>query len=220
MSRRTSKGLFNPQNPSKYTGDYPIVFRSSWELEFMRYCDQHPDVMEWASEPVKIPYANPLKRDAQGNAQQTIYIPDFLVTYKKGGGQKSTKLIEIKPLHEASEAHARNGKDVAIRARNEAKWGAATQWAGRRGIDFLVLTEAELYANHANRKGRANPIKAVGKEQIKAPNPKRPRKVSKQTAKNLGTASRSTRANQKSRISSSKAAKTGKVRKASRIRKV
>jgi hypothetical protein len=211
MARRPSKGLFTPQYPEKYTGEYPIVHRSSWELEFMRYCDNHPDVMEWASEPTKIPYPNPL------NGKQSIYIPDFLVTYKGKGGQKSTKLIEIKPLHEASEAYARNSKDVAIRARNEAKWGAATQWSARRGIDFLVLTEAELYSNHAHRKGRKNPIKAVGKEQLKASNPKKPQKVSKQTAKNLGTSSRSTRANQKARVSSMR---SGKVPKASRIRKV
>jgi len=212
--RRPSKGLFTPQFPSKYTGEYPIVYRSTWELEFMRYCDNHPDVMEWASEPIKIPYSNPL------NGKQSIYIPDFLVTYKKRGGTPSTKLIEIKPLHEASEAHARNTKDAAIRARNEAKWGAATQWAGRRGVDFLVLTEAELYANHANRKGRKNPIKAVGKEQIKAPNPTKPQKVRKQTANNLGTASRFTRASQKSRVSSSKSPRAGKVPKASRSRKI
>lgn len=215
MTRRTNKGMFTPQYPQKYTGEYPIIWRSSWELEFMRYCDNHPDVMEWASEPTKIPYSNPL------NGKQSIYIPDFLVTYRGKNKQQSIKLIEIKPLHEASEAYARNGKDVAIRARNEAKWGAATQWAARRGIDFLVLTEAEIYSNHANRKGRKNPIKGVGKEQIKASNPKKPNtKVAKQTAKNLGTSSRSTRAKQKAGISTVKSAKSGKIPKASRTRKI
>jgi len=199
------KGIFTPQYPDKYTGDYPIVYRSSWELEFMNYCDNHPGVMEWASEPVKIPYTNPL------NGKQTIYVPDFLVTYMKGsGGSKSTKLIEIKPMHEAMEAHARTNQDVAIRSKNEAKWGAATQWAGRRGIDFLVLTEAELFNNHGNRKGRAHPIKGVGKEQGKAPNPSKPRKVTKQAAQSLGTTSRNTRASAKSRVSS----KVGKVQRA------
>lgn len=210
MATRATKGLYTPLHPDKYTGEYPIVFRSTWELEFMRYCDNHPDVMEWASEPVKIPYANPL------NGNQSIYIPDFLVTYKGRSIQKSTKLIEIKPLHEASEAFARNGTDVAVRAKNEAKWGSATQWAARRGIDFLVLTEAELYANHANRKGRNSPIKAIGKEQLKASNPKK----SRQAAKPLGSKSKSVRAGQKSRVSSMKSSKSGKVPKASRIRKV
>ena len=100
MARSTNRGVYTPQFPSKYTGEYPIIYRSSWELEFMRYCDLHPDVMEWASEPQKIPYKNPL------NGNQTVYVPDFLVTYKNIGGRKSVKLIEIKPMHEAMEAPA------------------------------------------------------------------------------------------------------------------
>ena len=211
--RATTKGLFTPQFPQKYTGEYPIVYRSSWELEFMRYCDQHPGVMEWASEPVKIPYQNPL------NGKQTVYIPDFLVTYLKSGGNKSTKLIEIKPMHEAMESHARNSQDVAVRLKNEAKWGAATQWAGRRGIDFLVLTEGELFNNHANRKGRQNPIRAVGKEQLKAANPAKQKRAKKQTAKSLATSSRRTRAQSKSRVSN-KVGKVGKVQRARKARKV
>lgn len=212
MATRGNKTIFTPQNPGKYVGDYPIISRSSWELEFMKYCDQHPDVMEWASEPHKIPYTNPL------NGKQTVYIPDFLVTYiGRGGGDPKTKLIEIKPLHEATESHARNSQDVAIRAKNEAKWGAATQWAGRRGIDFLVLTEAQLFNNHANRKGRQHPIKAIGKEQVKAPNPKRSAaKPKKQSPSALASSTRSTRASSKSRVSSSRSRKVGRVRKATK----
>ena len=76
------RNVYNPTNASKYKGDYPIIARSSWEFEFMKYLDHHPDVAEWASEPVKIPYTNPLptKRHPDGNGQ-SIYIPDFLVTY-------------------------------------------------------------------------------------------------------------------------------------------
>lgn len=205
---RAAKGPFHPQNPSKYTGDYPIIFRSSWEREFMNYCDNHPEVLEWASEPHKIPYKNPLKAEPNN---QTVYIPDFLVTYLTKGGNKSTKLIEIKPMHEAAAAHARTNKDAMERMRNEAKWGAAAQWAERRGIDFIVLTEAELYSNHANRKGRKHPIKARAPEQVKSTSPKGPARVKKQTAANLGTASRKTRASSKSRISSVMSRKTRKV---------
>ena len=212
MARSTTKGFFNPQFPDKYTGEYPIIYRSSWEREFMFYCDQHPEVMEWASEPTKIPYKNPL------NGKQTVYIPDFLVTYMQKGGRKSTKLIEIKPLHEASESHARSREDAAIRMRNEAKWGAATQWSVRRGVDFIVLTEAELYSNHANRKGRAHPIKAVAPQQPKAPNPSKVTKAKKQTAKNLGVSSRKTRAKSKARLGG-KVSTVGKVRKATRASK-
>lgn len=208
---RPVKRTFTPKNPNKYNGTYPIIARSSWEWEFCTYCDLHPDVMQWSSESVKIPYGNPL------NGQQSIYIPDFLVTYtSKGGNQPVTKLIEIKPLHEATESHARNSNDVAIRVKNEAKWGAATQWAMRRGIEFLVLTEAELFNNHSNRKGRSAPIKAVGKEQVKALKPKAPKRkkpLGMRTSRRLAKSSVSKKRSNKSRTTSS----VGKVRKATKL---
>jgi hypothetical protein len=208
--RATRKGVFTPQFKEKYTGTYPIIYRSSWELQFMQYCDQVPGVMEWASEPMKIPYQNPL------TGKQTVYIPDFLVTYMRTGGATSTKLIEIKPMHEAFEEHARTSADVMTRAKNEAKWGAATQWASRRGIDFIVLTEAELFNNHANRKGRASSIKGVGKMQIKTPTPGKTAKVTKQRATNTSTGTRSTRSSIKNRVSS----KVGRVSRAGRTKKI
>ena len=133
-------------------------------------------------------------------------------------GTKAVKLIEIKPLHEASANHARSREDAAIRMKNEAKWGAASQWAQRRGVDFLVLTEAELYKNHANRKGRAHPIKAVANQQPKAPNPSKPTKIKKQTAKNLGRSSRKTRIRAKAGVGGS-VSTVGKIRKAMKAKR-
>ena len=105
---RGTKTQFKPQNPEKYNGTYPIIARSSWELEFMNYCDMHPDVLQWSSEPVKIPYSNPVK----DHKSQSIYIPDFLVTFLTKDKQTVTKLIEIKPLHEADQGYARNTMDT------------------------------------------------------------------------------------------------------------
>lgn len=201
------KSIFVPSNKQKYKGDYPIISRSSWELEFMKYCDLHPDVVEWASEPIKIPYSDPL------TGKQKIYIPDFLVTFLTKGGETRSKLIEIKPLHEATESHARNSHDVAIRTRNEAKWGAAAQWAMRRGIEFLVWTEANLFNNHGNRKGRAHPIRAMAKEQVKKNAPKarksKPATVSKSSVR---TAS-------KNRLKPTAVGRSIKAGKVSKVRK-
>lgn len=213
MARRYSKGYFTPQNSEKYVGDYPIIYRSSWEKEFMQYCDVHPDVLEWASEPEQIPYKKPLRMDAQGRKKQSIYVPDFLVTFLKANGERSTKLIEIKPTTTANEKFANNGNDVAERINNEAKWGAATQWAMRRGIEFIVLTEQELFANHANRMGRAHPVKAVGQAQVKNLTPKAPNRRSASPGRTgLSKATRSTRGKAKASISS-RAPNTPKTRK-------
>ena len=168
----------------------------------MYLCDQNPNVLSWASEPVKIPYKNPMPSKSRPAGSQSIYIPDFLVTYIKKGGGTVTKLIEIKPMHEAMESHARNSTDVAIRLKNEAKWGAAIQWASRRGVEFVVMTEAEMFSGHANRAGRKNPIRAQAKAAVKNNTPKPATKAAKkQTSKSLATGSRKTRSLAKSRVS-------------------
>ena len=45
------KGRYKPINPNKYQGDPTnIIYRSSWELKFMRFCDLRDDVVQWQSE--------------------------------------------------------------------------------------------------------------------------------------------------------------------------
>ena len=71
VKTKFSHGKFTPKNPEKYIGTYPISYRSSWELVFMNKCDTHPNIKQWASESIKIPYRNPLTK------KHTYYIPDF-----------------------------------------------------------------------------------------------------------------------------------------------
>ena len=54
------KGKFRPSNRKKYRGDITkIVYRSLWERKFMVYCDTNPDIVEWGSEEIIIPYISP-----------------------------------------------------------------------------------------------------------------------------------------------------------------
>lgn len=143
MARSYVRTDYKPVSPEKYIGNYPITLKSSWELEFaVRVCDLNDSCLKWAYEPWQIPYPNPL------TGKQSIYLPDFLVTYATTGGNIQTVLIEIKPLHEDAfrESYARNKQDVLIQAKNLAKWKAAMEWCIRRGIRFQILTEAELFA--------------------------------------------------------------------------
>jgi hypothetical protein len=128
---------------NKYSGNYPIILKSSWEEAFaIRYCDFNPDCLEWAYEPCRIPYFDPI------SGRQTIYLPDFLISVKTNDGGINTSLIEIKPLKESLKEYAKSDVDQAIVLRNMAKWNAAMAWCQRRGnVKFLVLTEAELFPN-------------------------------------------------------------------------
>ena len=45
-----AKDEFIPKNPEKYSGKYPIIYRSSWEMTLMNVFDNHPNVLTWQSE--------------------------------------------------------------------------------------------------------------------------------------------------------------------------
>ena len=139
MAPRYSKGHFKPRNPNKYVGKGSIIYRSSWELAFMNFCDNNQNVMEWASEEIKIPYRNPL------TGKQSIYVPDFLVIYQDKTGKKVAELIEIKPKKQSVLTEKLNTKERATVAVNYAKWEAAIHWAKRNGIKFRVITEEQIF---------------------------------------------------------------------------
>ena len=53
MLPRFARGKFSPKNGGKYVGTKTPTYRSSWEHAFMRLCDEHPNVYQWASESIK-----------------------------------------------------------------------------------------------------------------------------------------------------------------------
>lgn len=154
---------YTPINQDKYNGRMPIVLKSNWEEHFARvYCDLNPACIEWAYEPLKIPYRDPI------TDRQTVYLPDFLMSIRSNTGRIKTVLVEVKPLHEWYQNHARNMKDSAIIARNMAKKEAAEAWCARRSnVEFVVLTEAELFPGGQNIKPRKHPVRAFGKRRVK-----------------------------------------------------
>ena len=61
FGKKTYKGRFQPKNPKKYNGDANnIIYRSTWEVRVMKWLDEHPNVVWWASEELPIPYKSPL----------------------------------------------------------------------------------------------------------------------------------------------------------------
>ena len=134
------KGKFRPQNYKKYKGDHTkIIYRSGWELSFMKYLDRQPEVLHWSSEEVVIPYRSPI----DGKVHR--YFPDFWVKTSKG-----ESLIEIKPKKQTVEPKVQKRKtkayiyEVTEYAKNMAKWRAAEEFCKDRMWEFKVLTEDEL----------------------------------------------------------------------------
>lgn len=157
-------------NPEKFTngGDHLIV-RSSWEKDFAQHCDLMPSVISWGYESVQIPYRDPL------TGKQKIYIPDFFVKMATRDGFAIDKVFEIKPMHEQLDENARNAKDAALIARNNAKWHAAIQWCDRHSAEFEILNESNLYLGHENRKPRVHPVKKFAATHATKPMGKAPK---------------------------------------------
>lgn len=137
-------GIYIPQHPEKYVGKGSIIYRSSWEIVFCRFCDNHPSVTQWASESISIPYRNPV------TGKQSRYIPDFFVMYQDKNGQNHGELIEIKPKKEMME-HAKSQRDKLVAVINAAKWQAAQAFCAANGLKFRVVTEDSLFHKGTKR---------------------------------------------------------------------
>jgi hypothetical protein len=142
---KTYKGKFRTKNPEKYRGDINnIVYRSLWELRFMKWCDLNDSVQEWGSETVIVPYVSPVDRKIHR------YFVDFYIKVKNKTGNIQKYLIEIKPerFTKPPEIPQRKTKkfidEVFQYGVNEAKWKAAFEFCQDRNMKFMVLTEKDL----------------------------------------------------------------------------
>ena len=143
---RFAQGKFNLKHPEKYVGTKTPTYRSGWEFTFMKFCDEHPSVSQWASEAIRIPYRNPL------TGKQTIYVPDFFIVYSDRGGKQRVELIEVKPKNQAvKEKLGRNRANQAHWVVNQAKWEAARAWCKQKGIFFRVITEKDIFHQGTRR---------------------------------------------------------------------
>jgi hypothetical protein len=140
---RFKQGLFQIQNKDKYKGTTPIIYRSSYELKFMRWADANPNVVQWGSESIIIPYHNPLT----GRVHR--YFVDFNITIKQNDSTLKKFLVEIKPDIQTRPPIAKRHCKGLLRkqaeyVKNKAKWIAAEAFAKKHNSEFHVITEKHL----------------------------------------------------------------------------
>ena len=146
MRDKYHQGKFHPQNPEKYKGDVRnIIYRSSWELRFMRYCDRKVNILEWGSEEFFIPYISPV----DGRVHK--YFPDFFVKIQERSGAIKKYVIEVKPKSQTKRpirTPRKRNKTFITEAltyeKNVAKWKAAQEWCQDRMLEFKIIKEDEL----------------------------------------------------------------------------
>ena len=139
------KGKYKVRAPYKYKGNpTKVVYRSSWELKFMNYCDTNTNILEWGSEEMYVWYRSPVDNKPHR------YFPDFYIKARESNGQIKKYIIEVKPQRQtkppAKPKRQTRGylREAYEYAKNQAKWKAANEWCLDRGFEFKVLTEKEL----------------------------------------------------------------------------
>lgn len=136
-----AQGAYTIKNAGKYVGRGEPRYRSSWEWAFMNFCDSNDNIVQWASEPVRIPYRNPI------TGKNTTYVPDFIVTYRGPNNTLRAELIEIKPKKQSMIEDKMSSRDRAVVAVNYAKWDAAQKWCRANGLTFRIITEDQIFRN-------------------------------------------------------------------------
>jgi hypothetical protein len=144
FGNKTYKGRFKPNNPKKYNGDANnIIYRSTWEVRVMKWLDEHPSVIWWASEEIHIPYKSPLDN------KMHRYFPDFITKMKQKDGSVMTYIIEVKPFNQTKQPVQKNRtkkylREAATYLVNQEKWKAADIFCQEHGWKFMIMTEKEL----------------------------------------------------------------------------
>jgi hypothetical protein len=136
-----AQGSYVIKNKAKYVGKGTPRYRSGWELAFMRFLDNNDSILQWASESISIPYRNPI------TGKPSIYVPDFLITYRNRNNQMVAEVIEIKPKKQSVVESKMKANERAIVAVNYAKWDSATKWCKKQGLLFRVITEDDMFRN-------------------------------------------------------------------------
>lgn len=143
------QGYYILNNPDKYIGDSTkIIYRSSWEYKFCRYCDDSTNVLKWSSEPFPIKYISPI------DGKEHDYYIDF---YMKGvkDDKEIDYLVEVKP-QESLKKPVFEGIQTMQKLKNfnyaaktfivnGAKFLAAKLHAESIGYKFIIVTEDFLF---------------------------------------------------------------------------
>lgn len=154
-------GKYIVKNKSKYKGNADnVVYRSMWERYCFTHCDNNPNIVQWSSEEVVIPYRWDIDK------KMHRYFMDLKITYKNG----KTILVEIKPEKETQppkrpDKTKRYINEAMTYVKNMNKWEAANEFAKDRGWDFQIWTEKTLtdmgIMPSQSQKGGLKPLKPL-----------------------------------------------------------
>jgi hypothetical protein len=153
-SKKYKKGFYILQNPEKYIGNpQEIIYQSSWEFAFCKFCDLNNNVKKWSGEGLQISYQ--ITNDL-GKIETHRYYPDFYLEMVRYGDNEAYDrlLVEIKPKKDCEfpvkpKNHTLKmleNYEYALRMykKNLHKWAFTKEWCAKHNIKFLIITEEDL----------------------------------------------------------------------------
>lgn len=140
--RKYHQGKYYVTNKGKYRGDSNNVFyRSSWELEFLKWCDKTPKIIEFSSEEIVIPYKSPIDNKFHR------YFVDMWLKIQKTDNEVKEFIVEIKPYSQTLPPEKKKRKtrkylnEVFTWGINNAKWQAANDYARKKDMQFIIASK-------------------------------------------------------------------------------
>lgn len=138
----TYKGKYRVKDRSKYKGDpTKVIYRSFWERQVFKWCEENSNVAWWNSESIVIPY-----RCATDNRIHRYFV-DLQIRFTNG----EIVCVEIKPKAQTQQPQSKKGKskqklneEVLTYAKNISKWKSAHSYCEERGWKFQIWTEETI----------------------------------------------------------------------------
>lgn len=142
-NKKYNQGYYYPKNKNKYIGNNAI-YRSGLELRYFQFLDNNPKCLKWNSEGITVPYFWEVD-----NKWHQYYI-DLAATFQEKD-KTQMYLIEIKPYRQTllpQDSPKKRKKTLLTEqitfSQNQSKWKAASEFALKNGLKFIILTEKDL----------------------------------------------------------------------------
>jgi len=142
-------GEYIVEHKEKYLGSKNPKFRSSWEKRFCFWCDNNDNITKWGYEILDITYFSPIDNKVHR------YFPDFYFEAIAPNGKIKKYLVEVKPKKSTEPPKKPKNKNRKAVQRfmedtenfiiNQSKWKSAKKFCTKRGLEFKIITEKDLF---------------------------------------------------------------------------
>lgn len=142
-------GVYEVVNKKKYIGEKDPKYRSSYEARVCYWLDHSDKVLRWGFELINIRYFSPIDNKVHR------YFTDFYFEVMDKNDQLQKYLVEVKPYKQTLPPKPPKNKNQKRQKRflteaetyiiNQSKWKSAQRYCAKRGLNWKIITEKEIF---------------------------------------------------------------------------